>query len=231
MATLALKKVADPTQYGVVITDEDGRITAFQEKPAREEAISNLANTGIYLFESTIFDHIPAGRFCDFAKDVFPGLLAEGKKMFGFPMRDYWCDIGDLSVYREAHYDMLTGLVEVDIPGKRFESNIWLGRRPDIHPQATIVGPVVIGDDCVIGKKSQIFGPVALGRETVVEEGAIIKRGILWDRAAVGEGTYLVDCIAGEDCRLPAGFFFEKKVLDGDFLEGLGEAASAESDL
>ncbi len=146
--------------------------------------------------------------------------------MAGYQMREYWCDVGDLDVYREAHYDMLTGLVDVEIPGKRFESNIWLGRRPDIHPQATIVGPVVIGDDCVIEKKAQIYGPVVLGKEAVVSEAAIVKRGIIWDGAHIGRGSHLVDCIVGERCHLESGLYLEEKVLDGDFLRSIAETAA-----
>lgn len=223
LATLALKKVADPTKYGVVTLNEQKAILAFQEKPAADEAISNLANTGIYLFEPAIFNHIPASTFSDFGRQIFPLLLEQGEPVMGYPMREYWCDIGDLTVYREAHYDMLTGLVEVMIPGKRFESNIWLGRRPDIHPTATIVGPVVLGDDCVLEKRAQVFGPVALGRKTMVGEGAVIKRGIFWDGARIGPGAHLVDCIAGEDCRIGGGLFLEEKVLEGELFQGIAQ--------
>lgn len=229
LATLALKKVADPTQYGVVTVNEQGYITAFQEKPAASEAISTLANTGIYLFEPAVFNFIPPDTFFDFGRQVFPLLLEQGELLAGYPMREYWCDIGDLSVYREAHYDMLTGLVDVTIPGKRFESNIWLGRRPDIHPQATVVGPVVIGDDCILEKKAQVYGPVVLGRKSMVAEGAVVKRGILWDGAHVGKGTQLVDCIVGEGCRVEGGLFLEEKVLEGELSRGAAGTAAAEN--
>ncbi len=221
MATLALKQVADPTRYGVVITDSDGLISAFQEKPSPGEAISNLANTGIYLFEPPVFSFIPENKFFDFGRDLFPLLLKQGEKMAGYTMREYWCDIGGLDVYREAHYDMLTGLVEVEIPGKRFESNIWLGKYPDIDPRTTVVGPAVIGDKCIIEKNAQIYGPVVLGQGAVIGEGAVIKRGILWDDVRVGENSHLVDCIVGEHCRVAPGLFLENKVLDNQILESI----------
>ncbi len=221
IASLALKKVPDPTQYGVVIRNEEGFITNFQEKPSWEEAISTLANTGIYLFENEIFSHIPKEQFYDFGKQVFPDLLQKGESMSGYIMRDYWCDVGSLEVYREAHYDMLTGLVEVDIPGKRFESNIWLGERPVIHPDTVIVGPVVIGDDCFIGKGVQIYGPVVLGKKTTVNEDVIIKRGIYWEDVYIGHGSQLMDCIVGEKCQLKPDLFLEKKIIGGDQVEYL----------
>ena len=131
LATLALKQVADPEQYGVVIR-EGQRITRFQEKPRRAEAVSNLANTGIYLFEPGIFKFIPAETFYDFGKQVFPEILAQGEQMYGYEMKGYWCDVGDLQIYREAHYDMLTGVVEVELPGKKLDGNIWLGDRKSV---------------------------------------------------------------------------------------------------
>ncbi len=213
-ATLALKKVPDPTNYGVVLTDDQGFITAFQEKPALNKAISSLANTGIYLFENEIFSHIPKGTMYDFGKQVFPELLEKGEKLAGFVMRDYWCDIGSLEVYREAHYDMLTGLVEVDIPGKRFESNIWLGERPVIHPDTVIVGPVFIGDDCFVGKGARIYGPVVLGKMTTVSEDVVIKRGIFWENVYIGHGCQLVDCIVGEGCQIKPEQYLEKEIIN-----------------
>ncbi len=221
IATLALKKVPDPTYYGVVTRDSEGYITQFQEKPTLKEAISTLANTGIYLFENEIFSYIPEDQFFDFGINVFPELLGKGEKIAGYAMRNYWCDIGTLEVYREAHYDMLTGLVEVDIPGKRFESNIWIGERPVIHPETVIVGPVVIGDDCFIGKGAQIYGPVTLGKKTTINEDVIIKRGIFWENVSVGHGSQLMDCIVGEGCELKPDLFLEKKIIDNDQFEFL----------
>ena len=139
--------------------------------------------------------------------------------MAGYTMQEYWCDIGDQDVYREAHYDMLTGLVEVEIPGKRFESNIWLGKYTNIDPHTTVVGPAVIGDNCIIKKNAQIYGPVALGQGAVIGEGAVIKRGILWDDVQIGKGSHLVDCIVGEHCQVAPGLYLENKVLDNHILK------------
>ena len=221
IATLGLKKVPDPTHFGVVRLNDVGHITDFQEKPSWEEAISKLANTGIYLFENEIFDYIPAGEFYDFGEHVFPALLEQEHRLSGFVMRGYWCDIGNLETYREAHYDMLTGLVEVDIPGKRFESNIWLGERPVIHPDTKIIGPVVIGDDCFIGKGAKIFGPAVLGPKTTVSEDVIIKRGIFWDDVYIGHGCQLNDCIVGEGCQLKPELYLEKLIIGAESTEHL----------
>ncbi len=132
-ATLALKEVDNPEQYGVVQLHEDLTIKTFQEKPGLEEALSNLANTGIYLFEPEVFDHIPKDTFYDFGKQLFPEFVEKQNKMAGYRMEGYWCDVGDLSVYREAHYDILMGLVKVEVPGKKLGGNIWVGNNVQLH--------------------------------------------------------------------------------------------------
>ena len=225
IATLGIKRVADPSQYGVIVREGD-RIIRFQEKPKVEEAISNLANTGIYLFEPEIFEHIPANTFYDFGKQVFPELLAKDEKMYGYPMEEYWCDVGDLDVYREAHYDMLTGLVKVELPGKRFEGNVWLGERVTVHPETEIVGPVLIGNDCIVEKGARICGPTVLGDNTVVGSGAVIKRGILWDGVHVSEGTELTDTIITSGCVVPGNLMIKGEVLVKEMVDGIREVAS-----
>jgi len=213
IATLALKKVADSTLYGVVATEQK-RIVQFQEKPKREEAISNLANTGIYLFEPEIFEHIPEGMFYDFGKQVFPELLAKGKKMCGYMMQEYWCDVGDLNIYREAHYDMLTGVVEVELPGKRFEGSIWLGELVSVHPDAVLVGPVLVGNNCTVREGARIYGPAVLGDNTIVGKNVVIKRGILWNNVAVEDEAELADSVVVDGCLIPSGILLINEVLE-----------------
>lgn len=113
LATIALKEVADVEQFGVVITDEAGRIRSFQEKPKKEEALSNLVNTGIYIFEPEIFDLIPRGEFYDFGRNLFPLLVEKGAPFYGWPMEGYWCDIGTVETYKKACLDAAAGLVRL----------------------------------------------------------------------------------------------------------------------
>lgn len=226
IATLALKQVADPTQYGVVIRDGN-RVIRFQEKPKKEEAISNLANTGIYLFDSAIFNHIPAQTFYDFGKQVFPELLEKGEGMYGYKMREYWCDVGDLSVYREAHYDMLTGVVSVDLPGKHFPGNIHLGQNTSIHPDTIIVGPVLFGNNCVLEQGAKIYGPAVLGDKTIIGRNTIIKRGIFWDNVTIEAESDLADSIVACDCRIPPGLMLKNEVLEKTVLHSICEVAAS----
>ncbi|TLM99478.1 nucleotidyltransferase family protein [bacterium] len=113
VATIALKEVADVEQFGVVITDETGRIRNFQEKPKKEEALSNLVNTGIYIFEPEIFEMIPRGEFYDFGRNLFPLLVERGEPFYGYPMDGYWCDIGTVETYQKACQDVSAGLVRL----------------------------------------------------------------------------------------------------------------------
>ena len=225
IATLALKRVADPTQYGVVLLD-GSRIIRFQEKPKREEAVSNLANTGIYLFNPAIFDHIPAETFYDFGKQVFPELLAKNESIYGYVMRDYWCDVGSLNVYKEAHYDMLTGVVRVDLPGKRFEGNIWLGQRSSISPKTKIVGPVLIGNNTTIEDGACIYGPAIIGDNSVIGSNAVIKRGILWDNVVVSSNVELADCVIACDCTIPSNILLRNEVLEKSIVQSVCEVAA-----
>lgn len=226
IATLALKQVTDPAQYGVVVMD-DSRITRFQEKPQKEEAISNLANTGIYLFEPEIFRLIPENTFFDFARDVFPLVLARGDGIFGYTMDGYWCDVGNLEVYREAHYDMLAGKVNVELPGKLTGGRLWAGENVSVHEDAQVVGPALLGDNCVISAGARIIGPVVLGKNTVVGANAVIKRGILWDNVNVGEGANLADTVIGGSCQIPADLVLHGEVLDRELMKTVAEAAAA----
>ena len=129
VATLALKRVDDPSQLGVVIVDDKGRIQGFQEKPAPGEELSNLGSCGIYMFEPAIFDYFPEKEFVDWAQDVFPVLLDQGVGFFGHEIGEYWNDVGSLEEYRQGNFDALEGLVEVEMPGGRNGCNAARRRR------------------------------------------------------------------------------------------------------
>ena len=199
LATIALKRVSDTSEYGVVELNPQGEILGFQEKPDPEEAISNLANTGIYVFEPRVLDYIPENTFFDFAKDVFPKLLEAGKKFAGYESKKdfYWSDIGTLQAYREAQYDVLSGRVKVEVPGERLGKGVWIGKNAQIHPTVSLDGYVLAGEDAVIGREAVLSGYVTVGSDCWISPSATIKRSILLPGASVGAGAYLEDCIVG----------------------------------
>ncbi|WP_273844122.1 NDP-sugar synthase [Rubrobacter calidifluminis] len=197
LATIALRRVFDTSEFGVVEIDEEGNILGFQEKPEPEEAISTLANTGIYVFEPEVLDYIPEDTFYDFAKDVFPKLLEARERFVGYQGNFYWSDIGTLQAYREAQYDVLSGKVRVNIPGRKINGTLWVGEDAQIHPTAKLEGYVVVGKDAVIGRGVTLSGDVTVGTDCWIRPNATIKSSILLPGSSVGEGAYLEDCIVG----------------------------------
>ena len=197
LATIALHRVYDTSEFGVVEVDGEGNILGFQEKPVPEEAISTLANTGVYVLEPSVLKYIPENTFFDFAKDVFPRLLKEGERFVGYEGNFYWSDIGTLEAYRQAQYDVLSGRVRVKIPGEKRGESLWVGKYAQIHPSATTEGHVLVGRDAVVGRGVTLLGDVTVGTDCWVRPGATIKRSILLPGASVGDGAYLEDCIVG----------------------------------
>jgi mannose-1-phosphate guanylyltransferase len=205
LATLALMRVADTSQYGVVELGSDHNIVSFQEKPDPVEAISNLANTGVYVLEPDVLDYIPRNTFFDFAEDVFPRLLAAGEFLAGYEGSFYWSDIGTLEAYRAAQHDALSRKVQLNIPGEQQTEGLWVERGSQIHPTAAIEGRVVVSRDAVIGRGVTLIGDVTVGSDCWVRSGATIKRSILLPGSYVGEGAYLEDCIVGHGYDVRAG--------------------------
>jgi NDP-sugar pyrophosphorylase family protein len=197
LATIALRRVSDTSEFGVVEVDEDGNIRGFQEKPDPQDAISTLANTGIYVLEPRALEYIPENTFYDFAKDVFPRFLEEGERFVGYQGSFYWSDIGTLQAYRQAQYDVLSGKVAVKVPGEKRNGTIWVGENAQIHPSAALEGYVVVGRDAVIGRDVTLAGYAAVGTDCWIRPNATLKRTILLPGASVGEGAYLEDCIVG----------------------------------
>src|SRR5439155_13423941 len=114
LATIVLSHVPNPLEFGVVITDDEGRIRRFLEKPSWGEVFSDTVNTGMYILEPSVFDYMEAGRSYDWSQDIFPRILSEEKPLFGYVMPDYWCDVGNLTQYREAQYAVLDARTRVN---------------------------------------------------------------------------------------------------------------------
>ena len=197
IATLALMPVSDTSRYGVVRLDAEGNIVAFQEKPDPEEAISALANTGIYVLEPEALRYVPEGTFFDFANDLFPRLLEAGERFVGYEGDFYWSDIGTLDAYRAAQRDALSGKVRVRIPGERLGEGLWVGRDCRLHPTATIEGRMAIGAGVVVGRGVTLTGDASVGSGCRIHSRATVRRSVLLPGAVVGEEACLEDCIVG----------------------------------
>jgi mannose-1-phosphate guanylyltransferase len=190
IATLALKRVDDPREFGVVIVAEDGRIQGFQEKPDPAEALSNLGNCGIYVFEPEIFDYFPEPDFVDWAMDVYPKLLEQDVSFYGHEFPQYWNDVGSLEEYRQGNFDALTGAVETHMPAD--------ADGPTVPDTAEVEGPVFIGEGCEIAAGVRLTGPVVIGEGARIGENSALRDTIVWPRTEVDPGTVLIGAIAGE---------------------------------
>ncbi len=191
IATLVLTKVELPLDYGVVLTNEDGSVTGFLEKPSWGEIFSDTINTGIYILEPDIFNFIEPEKNTDFSRDVFPSLLSSSKKMFGYIMSDYWCDIGDIRSYIKSHCDIFDRKINLDFDGVQIKENVWVGSGTIIESNAEIIGPCLIGSNCKIGNGTIIDNYTIIGNNTIIEDDVSIVRSIIWDNCYVGYGSEL----------------------------------------
>src|ERR1700761_2954650 len=132
IATLAVKQVSDTREYGVVLHDRAGRITGFQEKPAPDEALSDLGNCGIYVFSPEIFDYFPQAPFADWAHDVFPALLENDVPFYIHEIDEYWNDVGSLAELRQGTFDALEGALHLAIAGAEVSPGVTAGARSEI---------------------------------------------------------------------------------------------------
>jgi NDP-sugar pyrophosphorylase family protein len=216
LVTIALTKVADVSEYGVVVVDGNGQITGFQEKPKPQDALSNLANAGIYIFEPEILEMIPEG-FHDFGKELFPRLVAEKEEIFGYSMVEYWSDVGCLDKYIQASYDAMKGLVQIRVPGKKVAGSIWIGEREAVSKSARFAGSVVIGSSCQIGENVYIKDCV-IGDKCVIKDGAAITSSVIWSDTVIGHDCQINSAVIGSWCQLER----KVRVLDGAVIANRG---------
>lgn len=217
MATLALYSVKDPQQYGVVITDENGQIRRFLEKPDWGNVISDTVNTGIYVLEPEIFDYIPDDTPFDFSTQLFPLLLEERKALYGYVAEGYWCDIGDTNEYLRANADMVSGLVRTYQPlGTQQWGGTITGQNVEIAPDAQIYGPVYLGNSVKIKGGVTIHGPTVIRDYTVVDNHSRIERSVMWRNTYVGETCELRGVIVGRQCTVKSGVVAYEGAIIGD---------------
>ena len=217
IATLATKRVDDTTQFGVAITDDDGRIQGFQEKPEPAEALSDLANCGIYMLRSEIFDHFPpsdhkspAGDegqpsgFVDWAIDVFPALLDGDVPFFSHEIDAYWNDIGSVSEFVQGNLDALAGEAGIAPRAEEVTSGVWAGQGSDLDA-VKVQPPVLIGRDCHLGGGVSLHGPVVVGDGCRIGPGAMLRDAVVLPGAEVPAGALVVGGLYGIETDRPLG--------------------------
>ncbi len=220
--TIGLTRVDNPLQFGIVITDEEGRIIKFLEKPTWGEVFSDTINTGIYLLTDEMIERIPQDEEYDFSKNLYPALLNEKKRLFGFISEGYWRDIGDPDSYRLANYDILNGMVNVEVPGKKLDlvgRDVRIGEDVVLGKNVNFQGTIIIGNNTRIGKNSKIRLSV-IGNNCVIEDDVVLDGAILWDnvylkkatkieKAVLMNGVYVEEnvhiqegAVIGDECRI-----------------------------
>jgi len=215
-ATLVLYRVPTPLEFGVVITDADGRVERFLEKPSWSEVFSDTVNTGIYIIEPEVLARMESDRPYDWSGDVFPAMLEAGEPIYGFVMDGYWADVGNLTQYREAQEDLLMGKVQLPLGGAIPSGGVVVDGTAGIEEGAHIVPPVVLGRNVRI-KRGAVVGPfVSLGDNCTVYEGAFVERSVLWDSVYVGPNVGIHSAIVGSRSAIKKDSVLREESVIGD---------------
>ncbi len=198
-ATIAVTPVDDPTAYGLIETDAEGRISRFLEKPGWEEVTTNMINAGIYVLEPDILARIPPKKTVSIERETFQQLLAQGKPMYAYSSTAYWLDMGTPEKYLRLNHDLLLGKAPSLFNAT---GGVQIGGGSRIDPSAKVEAPVLIGEGCVIGWGVKIKGPAVLGPECEIDEGASIEGAVLWNNVRAGKRAILRNCIAADHCQI-----------------------------
>jgi len=215
LATLMLAHVPNPLEYGVIITNEDGHIAQFLEKPSWGEVFSDTINTGIYVIDPQIFPYFEKNKPFDFSQELFPMMLRNGDPIYGYIVESgYWCDVGNLVEYMRANADVLQGRVQAEIPAKNAGGNIWCETGVEIAEDAQLYGPIYLAHDCKIKSGAIIHGPSTIGHYTIVDERAQIDRSIVWNNSYIGERAELRGALVGSSTSIKSkAVMFEGSVI------------------
>ena len=218
-ATLGLYRHKTPLEYGLVLTDGEGRVERFVEKPAWGQVFTDQINTGIYVLSPAAMERVPGETAWDFGKDLFPALLREGAGLYGLPLEGYWCDMGDCKAYLDCTCDALSGKVRLDMGLPRQEAGVWSAQ--PLPPGLNVVPPCWIGPGVRLGKGCLIGPHTVLDQGAAVGERSMVQRSILLENAAAGDRTTLYGTILCRDASARRGAVLNEGVV-------LGENALAE---
>ncbi len=214
--TIGLKSVPNPLEFGIVVTDDEGRIERFLEKPSWGQVFSDTINTGVYVLEPEVLEHVPTDRPFDFSKELFPLLLEMGRPLYGFPMEGYWQDVGNLEQYRQANFDALDERVRLTIPGIRLRGNIWLGEGVELDDLDEVEGPALISNYCRIAGDAHVGPYSVLSASVTLRERARTVRSVIEASSHIGRGALVEGAIVGRSCDIRAHARLHEGVALGD---------------
>jgi mannose-1-phosphate guanylyltransferase len=217
VASLHLIRVEDPSAFGCVVHDADGRVRSFVEKPKREEAPTDEVNAGTYLLEPEVLDLIPAGRAVSIERETFPALIAAGRPMYAFTTADYWIDLGKPEAYLGAHRHIFDGTMPLGlqpgldgpglhgVPAAALVAPVFVGRNVRVAPDARVGPYTVLGDGCDVGSGAVVTDSL-LWNGVAVEPGAVVDWAIVASHARIGRGAVVPHgSVIGHHAVIPAG--------------------------
>ena len=216
LVTIGLKSVDNPLEFGIVVTDEDGRIERFLEKPSWGQVFTDTINTGIYVLDPEVLRHVPADRPYDFSKELFPLLLEMGKPLYGYVADGYWQDIGNLDQYRQANFDALDDRVELEIQGVRLRGNIWVGEGVELADLESVEGPAFLGNYCRIGPRASVGPYSVLSTSVTLRDHARTARSVVDASTYIGRSALVEGAIVGKSCDIRPHARLHEGVAVGD---------------
>ncbi|MFC9331883.1 sugar phosphate nucleotidyltransferase [Kitasatospora sp. NPDC057015] len=216
LVTVCLTRVPNPLEFGITITDDEGRVERFLEKPTWGQVFSDTVNTGIYVMEPEVFDYVAAGESVDWSSDVFPQLLKEGKPVFGYVAEGYWEDVGTHESYQKAQADVLEGKVEVELDGFEISPGVWVAEGAEVDPEAVLRGPLYIGDYAKVEAGVELREHTVLGSNVVVKRGAFLHKTVVHDNVYIGPQSNLRGCVIGKNTDVMRASRIEDGAVIGD---------------
>ena len=214
--TIGLKSVENPLEFGIVVTDDAGRIERFLEKPSWGQVFSDTINTGIYVLEPEVLRHIPTDRPYDFSKELFPLLLEMGRPLYGYVFEEYWQDIGNIDQFRQANFDALDGAVDLKIPGIRLRGNVWLGESVELDDLEQIEAPAFVGNYSRILPGATVAPYSVLGSSVTLREQARTSRSVVDSSTYIGRSAMIEGAIIGRGCDIGSHALIQEGAAIGD---------------
>jgi mannose-1-phosphate guanylyltransferase / phosphomannomutase len=216
LVTVALARVPNPLEFGIIIAGDDGRIQRFLEKPSWGQVFSDTVNTGIYVMEPEVLAEVPAGEPVDWSSDVFPRLVKAGAALHGWVADGYWQDVGTHESYLKAQADVLSGQVEAEIDGFEISPGIWVAEGAEVDPEAVLTGPLCVGDYAKIEAGAELREFTVVGSNVVVKEGAFLHRAVVHNNVYIGQGATLRGCVICKKTDIMASARIEEGAIVGD---------------
>jgi mannose-1-phosphate guanylyltransferase / phosphomannomutase len=216
LVTVGLARMPNPLEFGIVITDDDGRIQRFLEKPTWGQVFSDTVNTGLYVMEPEVLAKVPPGEMIDWSGDVFPQLLKRGAPLYGYISDGYWEDVGTHESYLKAQADVLARRVQTDIAGFEVSPGVWVAEGAEVDADAVLTGPLCIGDYAKIEAGAHLREYTVVGSNVVVKEGAFLHRAVVHNNVYVGQGVTLRGCVIGKNTDVMRLARIEEGAIVGD---------------